>query len=179
MIDRVEREPMARASVRGRIQPEQTEQNDRARNDRERLASQLNDRRPDRVEYARSPLPDSSSRTQAVDRELRDRTSPQTVSKNTLVSGLVMGAAGTALTVAMAPGIVAAAPIALALPFVQSVFAGGSTYLAGEVHNMVWHTDGAKRPGGIGTFLRGIVSPITVPVGLLRNILWNKKAATA
>jgi len=75
--------------------------------------------------------------------------------------------AGTALSLAGNVGIAA----------IPGAFWGaGATYLAGVVHNKLWEHPGHKRPGTLGTFARGLVAPVTIPVGIVRNLTWNRRA---
>jgi|GEM_PF-5486962 len=56
---------------------------------------------------------------------------------------------------------------ALAASMWPAALYGATTYGLGEIHNYVWHTPGKERPGVAGTLLRGMVSPITIPAGLI------------
>lgn len=89
----------------------------------------------------------------------------------------VLGAAtGAALTSA---GMLAGLNASLGLSAVASIWpaavSGALTYGLGEAHNYLWKTEGKPRPGVAGTFLRGIVAPITIPVGLVRKVFWGGK----
>lgn len=75
--------------------------------------------------------------------------------------------AGTALSIAGNVGIAS----------IPGAFWGaGATYLAGVVHNKLWEHPGHKRPGTLGTLARGLVAPVTIPVGIVRNLTWNRRA---
>jgi hypothetical protein len=65
---------------------------------------------------------------------------------------------------------------AAALPYAASgLVYGATTYGLGLLHNAVWQREDSKTPGLLGTFARGLVAPLTVPVGILRNLTWNRK----
>ncbi|MBT3834641.1 hypothetical protein HOF56_00150 [Candidatus Peribacteria bacterium] len=97
-----------------------------------------------------------------------------------VTSGVLKSAAGS---VAIAGGIGAMtyantgiAGLALAAPsLVNGAIAGASLYPFGLLHNFVWHKKNGKKPGTLGTMVRGVISPVSVPLGVVRNMTWNRK----
>ena len=69
--------------------------------------------------------------------------------------------AGGATLVAGAVGTATAASLALSAG--SAALAGVLTYGLGHVHNKIW----GGKPGVLGTYLRGIIAPISIPVGLI------------
>ena len=57
----------------------------------------------------------------------------------------------------------------------QMATAGAATYGAGVLHNAIWHKEGEEAPGLVGTVLRGVIAPLSVPLGLIRNLTCNRK----
>lgn len=88
------------------------------------------------------------------------------------VSALASGglAAAGAISSGVSPGLVAAAVApAAAIGGAYGAVAGAVTYGGGMLHNTVWGSKSNPKPtpGALGTFLRGTVSGVTVPVGLV------------
>jgi hypothetical protein len=106
-----------------------------------------------------------------------ERTSPKAIATRTVKTGLITG--GLAAALVLGTGGTAAVPMALAAG-VQGLMAGGGTYLAGEMHNYVWGapTD-ERRPGTFGTWLRGLIAPISIPVGIGYNLLAGRRTREA
>lgn len=112
-------------------------------------------------------------------RHTSDDFSPQRLTRGALLSAGVNGAVGEAAAFVpfyflagkgVAGSLLAAAPVAA-----QAGIAGATTYGMGVVHNLLWKKPGKAVPGTFGTLLRGIIAPVTIPVGLLRNLTWNRK----
>lgn len=83
----------------------------------------------------------------------------------TVSAGSFLATTGLSLEAAsLAAGI--AAPLAISAAIVA-----GSTYLGGALHNLVWHHPGGKRPGFWGTLARGVIAPISVPVGVVYQLV--------
>jgi hypothetical protein len=83
-------------------------------------------------------------------------------------------AAGTMLTLGGTESLGLAAAAALPIAWNGAV-AAGSTYLGGVVHNMVWQRPGSKKPGFWGTLARGMISPVSVPAGIVWNLVRKGK----
>ena len=91
----------------------------------------------------------------------------------------VSAATLTGISTAIGTGSVVAAGIASASALTVAAFNGGfafgSFYAGGLLHNVFWKRGGdGTRPGVMGTFLRGIVSPVTVPAGLIYSLAKKK-----
>lgn len=84
----------------------------------------------------------------------------------TAVGAVSAGASPTAATLA---GGLAAGAGAL-----QVGVGALSLYTGGMLHNLVWAKNGKKKPGLFGTALRGVISPVSVPVGVGYRFLRGK-----
>lgn len=85
-----------------------------------------------------------------------------------------VGVGGLTAAQAIAAGATPSVVAALAAPAavvggVSGAVAGATTYGLGMLHNVVWKSRSNPKPmpNGVGTFLRGAVSGVTIPVGLV------------
>ena len=105
---------------------------------------------------------------------------PQEATSGIVRSAASVGAVGAAAGAGLGyfgTGTLGGAALAAA-PFAwQGLLAGAGMYTGGLVHNMLWKKEGKPSPGKLGTFLRGIISPVSIPVGVVRNLTWNRKSA--
>ena len=83
----------------------------------------------------------------------------------TLATGAMLATTGISAEGA-ALAALTAAPIALNAAAVM-----GGTYLGGALHNLVWQRPGGKKPGFWGTMGRGLISPVSVPVGVAYRLV--------
>jgi len=103
--------------------------------------------------------------------------SPQKLTGELLTSAAISGGLGATLVgvpTYIAAGALPAAALAGTVGW-QAAVGGATTYGLGMVHNAFWRKKGQPLPGRFGTFLRGIIAPISIPVGLVRNLTWNRK----
>ena len=179
-----EREPVAARS------PERARPLRRGAEERERLAKSAEaqrrrgEARKREEEDGERPAPARLGSRAAA--EEAERTSPQVITANAAKSAVVTSAVSSALAASVvlggaAPGGVALLP-AMTAAAIRGIVGGAGTYLAGEVHNALWKSTDEQgnplpRPGVLGTYLRGIVAPFTIPAGLIRNLTWNRKPA--
>jgi hypothetical protein len=88
------------------------------------------------------------------------------------VSAAAAGATILTLGGSQALGLAATAALPIAW---QGAVAAGSTLLGGELHNFFWQRPGGKKPGFWGTLARGVISPISVPLGIGVNLFRKSK----
>jgi hypothetical protein len=114
---------------------------------------------------------------------------PARTLRNAGISGVAGGAVSTGVAGATIVGVSLAggAPIlesglatllyapALIGAGVQGALLGAGVYGLGKVHNALWRKPGTPEVGGVGTLIRGLVSPITIPVGAIRALTRGKQ----
>lgn len=98
---------------------------------------------------------------------------PKQVAKGLALSGATYGGAYAGLVSGstLYAGGLGAWPIAAAAgvgSLIGGAMTGASLYSGGLLHNMLWHKEGKSSPGTFGTMARGVISPISVPIGLIR-----------
>ncbi len=105
---------------------------------------------------------------------------PFQVSKDAaVVSGTAaagLGAAYGGLTYAAGLGAKGAAVVG-GLTGLQVAVGALGVQAGGEMHNVVWSKPGSEKPGKFGTFARGLISPLSIPVGLVRNMIRGRQTA--
>ncbi len=86
----------------------------------------------------------------------------------TIYGGL--SAAGTLFLGASASMVALSAGISAVGGGIYGGVAALSTYGLGILHNLVWHKEGRTQPGALGTMARGIIAPISIPIGLVARL---------